>query len=86
MKYFVTYKCSMCGDKFHKGVININKKIQNHDVARTALFFNDKMQSYRKTHPAHICLQAVRSKDSVVLKCGVGEFVGLEIDDNEKLN
>ena len=83
MKYFVTYKCSRCGETFHKGVININKKIQNHDFARTALFFNDKMQSYRKTHPAHICLQF---KDSIVLQCGVGEFVGLEIDKDEKLN
>lgn len=81
MKYKIMYKCTMCGSEFHKGVVNINKKIQNHDYARTAMFFNDKMLQYKKQHPAHICTNFA---DKVVLQCGFGEFIGLQLDESEK--
>lgn len=79
MRYKIMYRCSMCDEKFHKGVLNINKKIQNHDYARTANFFMDKMQNYKKTRPAHLCVTA---HDSVILKSGIGTFIGLEIEDD----
>ena len=72
------YRCSCCGEIFQKGnTSNLKMKIKDNNLARAALFFNDKMQSYKKTHPAHIC--TYNRKTGSVLQCGIGEFAGFKI-------
>lgn len=76
------FRCSMCGQKFCKGTVDIEHKIQNHNLAKTAMIFRDKMDRFKKEHPVHICSTY---KDRIVLQSGFGEFVGLKLEEDERL-